>query len=83
LSDGLLQIGNVLEYKGKFLNGLFHGEGGKLKHRKLLYDYEGSFFLGMKHGKGILTTENYGIYEGDFVSNMFSGKGLVIFENES
>ncbi|XP_036367229.1 radial spoke head 10 homolog B-like isoform X2 [Octopus sinensis] len=78
VTEGPLLTNVVIKtYDGRYLNGLFEGEGcmefidGHI--------YKGFFHQGLMHGHGYYEWDDGVIYEGDFMFNYITGKGTYTY----
>ncbi|XP_014770640.1 radial spoke head 10 homolog B [Octopus bimaculoides] len=78
VTEGPLLTNVVIKtYEGKFLNGLFEGEG----YMEFIdgHIYKGSFHQGLMHGRGYYKWNDGVTYEGDFMFNYITGKGTYTY----
>lgn len=73
--------GNVLQYAGSFVNGMYSGKG-------TMYLNNGAFLTGewkngKLNGKGANLTESGDLYIGDFANGVKNGRGTLFYKDNS
>ncbi|CAK89629.1 unnamed protein product (macronuclear) [Paramecium tetraurelia] len=70
-----IETKNDSQYKGKFQNGLKHGQGTMVFFNQ--EKYQGSFVNGLFEGKGVLIWPDGRRYEGDWQKGVMHGQGML------